>query len=282
MQLINLAAAALLATAPSVMAAKARIVNDCDFEVYVWSVDSSDAPQTPTKNLSQGDSYEEEYRTVATGGVSLKMGKTAELYDYDTNSNTKITQFEYTLGSTLWYDLSNVNCDNSECPFAAEGMYLEPGNSQCPTVSCPGGVETCHAAYNAPNDNWASMSCPDSIIADITIYVCGTGPGQDGNSTSSSAQSSSESANATATATATTISTAYGSTGTSPANMNVVTTAVSVVKSYGANKNLDQNNVFTTFVTQVVTVEARAAEPTAIVKRHQHHGHRHGHQENPQ
>src|ERR1700759_3288829 len=94
--------AALIAAAPLAQAAgTAFIQNNCAVPVYLWAVDAERNPQQPS-TIAPGTSYSEAYHTLATGGVSLKLSKTADI--------AHITQFEYTLtGGFIWYDGSNVN-----------------------------------------------------------------------------------------------------------------------------------------------------------------------------
>jgi len=168
MQLITVATAALLAAVPVAQAAQAKIYNTCSFPVYLWSVTADHSSEMITLKSHTG-SYNETYQTPSVGGVSLKLSKTESCGD-----PTPITQFEYTLAaSTIWYDISNVNCATTSCPFEANGMYLMSGEG-CPTRSCEAGQPTCAGAYTDSNDNQNSLSCTDS--ADIDLYLCTSSP----------------------------------------------------------------------------------------------------------
>lgn len=177
-------AAALLASLPAAYAGKAKIYNHCDFPVYSWSVDTENNPQESTVIESNGGSYEEEFRRPASGGVSIKLAPTDDVY-------TPITQLEYTVNYDLWYDVSNVDCTGVECPFQKHGLYLESG-SGCPTVSCTPGNLTCHGAYTLWDDNWASLCCTEAE-SDVSLYLCRTSA--DGSDTGSNTGSNTGSYN---------------------------------------------------------------------------------------
>src|SRR6201989_3317837 len=90
----------------------AIIYNYCDFPVNLWAVDAERNPQSPT-TIPKGGQYSEQYHSLASGGVSLKLSLETSLY-----GGFPITQFEYTLqGGFIWYDGSNVNCAVTNCPF---------------------------------------------------------------------------------------------------------------------------------------------------------------------
>lgn len=162
MQFITIASA-LLAAAPVAQAAGNAIVhNKCGHDVYLWSVTADYAPSKPVVLAAGTGSYNEAYQVPSQGGVSIKLSNT-------TTVDGPITQFEYTLSGDIWYDLSNVNCKTTECPFQSTGMYLMSGTG-CPTVSCPGGELTCSGAYTNPDDNWASLAC--AATADTVVYLC--------------------------------------------------------------------------------------------------------------
>ena len=162
MQVITIAAAALAIAAPLVEAANAIVYNKCKFPVYLWSVSSDRAPGAPVVLAANSGKYSEAYQTPSKGGVSIKIATSG-------NVGGPISQFEYTLDSKIWYDISNINCKGTACPFQPFGMYLHSG-SGCPTVSCPGGEPLCSGAYNNPDDNWASLAC--NAQADTTVFLC--------------------------------------------------------------------------------------------------------------
>ena len=117
----------------------AVIKNECSFPVYMWAVDA----QRNSPNIIQAkDSYSETYQVPSAGGVSLKLSTT--------NSDTAVTQFEYTLNLTdskIWYDGSHVDCDGSTCPFYAYGLDLSTSDTTCPTRDCPIN-QVCTGFYN--------------------------------------------------------------------------------------------------------------------------------------
>lgn len=237
MQVITVAAAALLALTPVVRAASAIVHNKCNFDVYLWSVDADTNPQKPTI-LASGGSYSEKYRTPSQGGVSIKLSNS-------TSIGGPITQFEYTLAGNIWYDLSNVNCRTPSCPFENYGMYMESGDG-CPKVSCAAGDGLCSGVYNKPDDDQASLCC--KAEADIVAYLCvdtpsGSAPSAAPSVASSSAPAASASAiassgstvvaSAVPTTLATTatapLSTTYGAATTKAASAAAATSATSTV-----------------------------------------------------
>ncbi|RMZ83084.1 hypothetical protein DV738_g1282, partial [Chaetothyriales sp. CBS 135597] len=138
------AAAILLALAPSAWAVgSAKVINNCDFDVYYASV-SQGVSAEPA--LIQG-SYSEKY-SLHNNGVSIKLA-------LEPNLGGEVSQFEFTWydGNTA-YDLSNID----GYPFAEWGITIEPSVSAdsdyptCVPVDCPAGEVPCDAAYNLPDD----------------------------------------------------------------------------------------------------------------------------------
>lgn len=183
---VTIAAAGLLSALPSAYAGKAKIYNNCDFPVYSWSVDTEYNPKEPTIIEANGGLYEEDYRKPASGGVSIKLAPIDDLF------GCPITQLEYTVNDHLWYDVSNVDCTGTECPFQKHGLYLESGPG-CPTVSCIPGNLTCHGAYTLWDDNWASLCCLDNE-ADAILHLCrDSADGGDDSTAQSTTESTAES-----------------------------------------------------------------------------------------
>jgi pyruvate/2-oxoglutarate dehydrogenase complex dihydrolipoamide acyltransferase (E2) component len=154
--------AALAVAASTAEAASANIYNYCSYDTYLWAVDASRNPSSPTV-IKAGGTYSEPYSTPATGGVSLKLSTT--------QSMVTVTQFEYTLaGGFIWYDGSNVNCAGDACPFVTHGLYMSTSNPSCPTRTCAPGEAPCTGFYTLYNDDVNSLSCDPS--ADISLYLC--------------------------------------------------------------------------------------------------------------
>jgi hypothetical protein len=263
MQLIT--SLAILATAAtSVQALGSAIIhNQCSFDVYLWPTDTTRSPTTPLV-ISAGNSWNETYHPLASGGVSLKLSKTT--------SNTIITQLEYTVQpydgtNFVWYDGSNVNCDGAECPFYSNGMYLETSDSSCPTRICTPG-EVCTGFYTVFDDDENSLSCDDT--ADTILYLCATSPSSGGSSPVASVVSAVSSVVAavvprststtsvaptsTSTSVSTSVSTPPASSTSSPVFINeaVVTTFLTVTKGFHHNQ------------------PTKRAELHAHARRHQH------------
>lgn len=162
---------ALAAAVSSVNALGSAIINNnCAFPVYMWAVDAQRNPSSPT-TIAPGGTYSEGYHTPSSGGVSLKLSTTTSLQ--------YVTQFEYTVQSYLsnpfvWYDGSNVNCVDSECPFWSYGINLKTSVSSCPTRDCPIN-QVCSGFYTVYNDDVNSLSCDDT--ADVIMTLCSVNGG---------------------------------------------------------------------------------------------------------
>jgi len=160
--------AVLTAATTTYAQGSANIFNHCTFPVSLWAVDAQRNPQSPS-TIAPGSSYSEQYHTLPSGGVSLKL----------TNGNSvasPITQFEYTAaGGFIWYDVSNVNCVGLACPFESYGMHMDTTDPSCPVRTCNPNEAPCIGAYTNYNDDWNSLSC--SPGSNINLYLCTTTAG---------------------------------------------------------------------------------------------------------
>ncbi|KIW13210.1 hypothetical protein PV08_08397 [Exophiala spinifera] len=154
-------AAVLLASAQTAVAlGTATVINNCGFPVYYSSVGGSSNPSmAPLEN-----SYSQGYSSPGTG-FSIKLSPNQTTYG-------SVSQFEFTWADgKIAYDLSNID----GYPFVAGGMEIvpsmqnDPNNPTCVPVTCPAGVATCTAAYNAPDDV-RTMVCSDE--SDLTLTIC--------------------------------------------------------------------------------------------------------------
>jgi hypothetical protein len=266
----TLSAAAILAAIPAVNAlGQAMVENKCDFPVYLWSV-SDEVNPMQTLDANSGN-YSESYRTNADGGgISIKISR-------DQSQNT-VTQFEYTLTNTLWYDVSNIN----GYPFQDWGLTLVPSEDGCPNVLCAAGVAACSDAYNIPTDNHATSAC--STEANTVLVLC-SGQADD---QSAADGATSVAAAATATFAVADVASAVAAPVTA-APAPVVTSATPVALADVAASS--DASVYTTLATQVVsTTVAEVTEVPADnsgpqwfghheagwipkAKRHSHHPH---------
>jgi hypothetical protein len=170
MQLIT-SLTTLAAAITSVNALGSAIINNnCAFPVYLWTVDADRNPGSP-ETIGAGQTWSEGYHTPGSGGVSLKLSTTP--------SKQYITQFEYTVQSYLsnpfvWYDGSNVDCTDSQCPFWNYGVSLKTSDSSCPTRDCPV-AQTCSGFYTIWNDDVNSLSCGDNADTIMTLCTVNTG-----------------------------------------------------------------------------------------------------------
>ncbi|ATY65475.1 phase-specific protein [Cordyceps militaris CM01] len=141
-QLALVALAGLAAATGTNPAGKAKVVNNCSFEVTLWSV-GSDISAANTL-AARGGQYAEQYtRDPKTGGRSLKITRDRDgLY-----TGKPQTNFAYTLDpDRIWYDLSDVFGD----PFAGKRVQVTSSNSNCQSIVWPDGrppagsqVKTC-------------------------------------------------------------------------------------------------------------------------------------------
>jgi hypothetical protein len=168
---------------------RARIINRCEYPVYAWSVDSDDSSndcgfQEPAI-IEPGGIYQENYRKVAVGGVSLKLSK-----EQDCKSEGSITQLEYRIEDNSEghkydfnsLDVSYVNCGKGDCPTRQEGYYLISGNhdgkfatagadgAHCPIISCSNEAECSPHSY-VNWDDIATKTCDNA--ANLDFYMCG-------------------------------------------------------------------------------------------------------------
>jgi hypothetical protein len=164
-------AALLLAVLPAALAGSANVINQCECDVYLWSIANS-AGATMQTLASGNSSYSEEYRTNPDGGgISIKLSKLS--------NQDHISQFEYTMsGETIFYDMSNIN----GYPFIEEGLILTGSMDVCPSVNCPAGTD-CSQAYNLPDDV-RTLGCP--VEADLTVILCPNGSPQEAAPTATS------------------------------------------------------------------------------------------------
>ncbi|KAB8067033.1 hypothetical protein BDV29DRAFT_163899 [Aspergillus leporis] len=124
-------------------------------------------------SLAPAGSYSEDYRARQNGGgVSVKLSTKRTLQN--------VTQVEYTQNMTtghVFYDFSNID----GYPFQQWGMAIypffkssrqQPRNclDNCCPVICPPGPGICTAAYNKPNDDFATHACP--LATDLNVYLC--------------------------------------------------------------------------------------------------------------
>lgn len=168
----------------------ARVINRCDYPVYVWSVFKGlGCPTNEMVTLKKGESYAENYEIATDSseqqGVSIKISKTPECKGGD------ITQLEYFLDNRSitpkafqlnYCDVSYVDCLGGDCPTKKEGYYLQVGsgtaraarktadNSWCPILSCNDAASCAKMSYIMPDDVQTKTCDFDSSM---DFYMCG-------------------------------------------------------------------------------------------------------------
>ncbi|KAJ5220607.1 uncharacterized protein N7469_009494 [Penicillium citrinum] len=134
------AAVAVLAVLAPVASAvgNAKVVNKCNFPVYLWSVGGSFYTMT-----------------LLRGGIAIKITTVQNgLYNGSPQTN-----FAYTLdGQNVWYDLSDVFGD----PFSGHAIGVKP-SLNCPKICWPKGVAT----------SGASQVKVCNANSDVTLTLCG-------------------------------------------------------------------------------------------------------------
>ena len=179
---IALAATPVFAAYVNAQYGNAIVKNSCGNAAYFWSCGDSEGQLVV---IGPGSSHSEAYYTKSGGGgPSLKIASSfasgpkvgqapASIYDLP---QPNITQFEYTVGSPgppanmVWYDISNIN----GYPFVNGGLKMTSSDGSV-NVACPANVEYCQSAYNAPHDDHATGSAPQSV--DLTLELCSDTPG---------------------------------------------------------------------------------------------------------
>ncbi|KAF2686082.1 hypothetical protein K458DRAFT_416427 [Lentithecium fluviatile CBS 122367] len=164
-----LSAVALQTLFSSALAGQAIINNHCGYEVTVLSTSTNN--QAP---IAAGATFTE----PLNGHASLKIA-----HDPSGLWAHGITQFEYSVAETLWYDISLIDCvngqDASGCPGHEGGITLTASGGDCATASCAPGAYCPEQAYFVWNDDLATKSCkPGQNSGDITMTLCSGGGGK--------------------------------------------------------------------------------------------------------
>lgn len=300
---VTRAAVLLAATAAQVSALGSAIVhNQCDFDVYLWAVgDLSGSMETIAAN---GGAWSQQYQNNPDGGgMSIKLGSDPKC--------DNITQFEYTLdGASLWYDLSNINgypfasrgvtvvptdstCRGVACPagqtLCAQAYNVPTDNFA--TAECGSDADSVVVLCSDATDTDGSSSI--SSVASVVASTVSAAP-----TTSSTVEAQTTTTEAAPTTTSTThvvvksstesvqktTSThhwtheSWGHTYTPVHHTQAAAAETTAPATTEAPTQAPANNnpyvvVETTFVTHVVTVEARSPQPTAAAeeKRELHH-----------
>jgi hypothetical protein len=158
---------------------RARVVNRCPYDVYVWTVDSDNAYDCRFDEpvvLGTGEAYAENFRPTNIGAVSIKISKNEVCQQH------KITQLEYNYKPEVnFLDISFVDCESGECPGRTDGYYLQSGNQDglypsaennehCPICVAHDEQSAAECAYVKWDDR-QTKSC--SKDANLDFYVCG-------------------------------------------------------------------------------------------------------------
>lgn len=176
----------------------ARIVNRCDYDVYLWSIiDAIGCNGMVT--LKKGEAYHENYQMPIDGkGTSIKISKKPVCKGLD------ITQLEYYIEKNKpgfngnYLDVSYVDCLGDDCPTMKEGYYLRAGdqltkattasanNKICPVLSCTDEASCKKISYVLPDDI-QTRSCDTD--QSMVFYMCGGDPPSSNDSAPASSSS---------------------------------------------------------------------------------------------
>ncbi|KAF9731391.1 hypothetical protein PMIN06_003159 [Paraphaeosphaeria minitans] len=164
-------AVALQTLISTVLAGNAIINNQCGYDVTVLSTATN--AQAP---IPAGGSWSEGLQ----GHQSLKIAKDPNLMWAH-----GITQFEYSVADTLWYDISLIDCvnfgadggvDGANCAGFDAGIRLEATGGTCAVASLPPNTHDPSQAYFVWNDDLSTKSClPGEVGGDITMTLCSGG-----------------------------------------------------------------------------------------------------------
>lgn len=128
---LHVAGAVLSFTTATLALGQAKVINNCNFDVSVWSVGANIAgPWRLTKN---GGTYAETFvKDAVTGGKALKV----TIPEDGLFTGAPQTDFAYNLdGTQVFYDLSDVFGD----PFSGHKLFVS-GSKDCPSINWPTGV----------------------------------------------------------------------------------------------------------------------------------------------
>lgn len=163
----SLALFGAVATASSLSAGEAQVVNKCSYDVYLCNVPAEGGGYSQQdKTLSPGDSWSQTWTELSNGqGWSIKLSNSTSL--------ESILQYEYTFHNdgTIWFDLSCVNGD----PW--------PENWE---ITGDNGCDPKQTAYRYPtDDDYGMQACTQD--ATVLVTLCASEDGDDSSDSSSSA-----------------------------------------------------------------------------------------------
>ncbi|PVI01782.1 hypothetical protein DM02DRAFT_524252 [Periconia macrospinosa] len=150
--------------------------NRCSYDVWIWSVDGKGS--SGAKLVPKRTKYTEPVRTSCPGcGVVIKVSKTNQIV------NGKHTQFEYTVGDKLWYDISYVNCAKDKsadnCPGHEKGNAMQGLDKDCGQANCRGGTYCPEQSYYVDQPliklgiKEPVFACPvQKLSGDISMRLC--------------------------------------------------------------------------------------------------------------
>jgi hypothetical protein len=163
---------------------KAKVVNRCPYDVYLWSVDKElGCTEETARLLKTGGTYQENFRDGTNGGISIKLSK------FETCGGKDITQLEYKIEKQNekyagnYLDMSFVDCTGNleDCPGRTDGFYLRSGNQgdrfksavnneHCPVFNVYNAEEAARVSYIKWDDRQTKFC---DMTANLELYLCG-------------------------------------------------------------------------------------------------------------
>ncbi|PHH76527.1 hypothetical protein CDD82_3951 [Ophiocordyceps australis] len=131
----------------------ARVVNNCPFQVTLWSVGGSIS--NPHTLPARGGTYSEQFTVdPQSGGRALKITREPDgLF-----TSKPQTDFAYSLsGALVYYDLSDVYGD----AFAGNKLVEGSADRSCPVITWPNGTPPAGSQVKNCNSN-----------SDVTLTLC--------------------------------------------------------------------------------------------------------------
>lgn len=162
--------------------AYARVVNRCDYPVYLWSVYKGEGcPDGEMVTLKTGEVYNENLADPVGGvGISIKVSK-SQACKSDIVQLEYFREFDNPGYNYNYLDVSYIDCSGGDCPSKQEGYYLVSGNQTkgyasasdntwCPILSCSDADSCATMSYINPNDV-QTKTCDNQQNMDF--YMCG-------------------------------------------------------------------------------------------------------------
>jgi hypothetical protein len=167
--LIIAAVATAVAAASSdkaIIAGQANILNNCDFPVYVKSVDGISGDKQWASVVEPGHLFSENFRrTNPESNIALKVSP-----DRSFNQRTELSYTYKPQDDKVWYSLSNIFCQTDDCAFRKNGMSLQTSFKSCSSFTCaPGQGCPARDVYLHGDDHFAVKQCRGAAMLNLLL-----------------------------------------------------------------------------------------------------------------